>query len=293
YTQSGGSPITGIDGHRSIAEWDNENEVWVLVDMGELPKSYIEEYEAKQYPEGATILFNRQLFRSNKVTSTSPPSLDWDNISESVDAIHDGSATISFNTETGKLNMGGTFLAALPRRRQVAETPVELDLMTGEPIFICINTNGIMSSVKSSELSGIEDDSLAVFSYRWYGGPNLFVTGLDNYIINGVTQNRNEFFFGIKQGRDNGFRFNIESKVLEIRSTNVIVYNNKRLTTNPQTQDIPLPTSSGTHVIYVVQEAGQVLIKSIVNSNIGNIPFGSIILGTYQIGYNGSGDIIE
>lgn len=38
YTQAGGSPITGIDGHRSIAEWDNDNEVWSLVDMGELPQ---------------------------------------------------------------------------------------------------------------------------------------------------------------------------------------------------------------------------------------------------------------
>lgn len=38
YTQAGGSPLTGIDGHETVAEWNNEDGEWVLVDMGELPQ---------------------------------------------------------------------------------------------------------------------------------------------------------------------------------------------------------------------------------------------------------------
>lgn len=41
YTQAGGSPLTGIDGHETIAEWNNEDDEWVLVDMGELPKTSV------------------------------------------------------------------------------------------------------------------------------------------------------------------------------------------------------------------------------------------------------------
>lgn len=36
YTQAGGDPLTGIDGHETIAEWNNEDGEWTLVDMGEL-----------------------------------------------------------------------------------------------------------------------------------------------------------------------------------------------------------------------------------------------------------------
>ncbi len=39
YTQAGGDPLTGIDGHETVAEWNNEDGEWVLVDMGELPQT--------------------------------------------------------------------------------------------------------------------------------------------------------------------------------------------------------------------------------------------------------------
>jgi len=51
YTQAGGSPLTGIDGHRSIAEWDNDNEEWILVDMGALPEP---ENKIPDWVEGET-----------------------------------------------------------------------------------------------------------------------------------------------------------------------------------------------------------------------------------------------
>src|SRR5690606_21668167 len=54
YTQAGGVPLTGIDGHETVAEWDNENEVWVLVDMGVLPSIPVADDFGESAQEAAT-----------------------------------------------------------------------------------------------------------------------------------------------------------------------------------------------------------------------------------------------
>lgn len=54
YTQAGGSPITGIDGHRSIAEWNDTTSTWSLVDMGELPQIGLADDFGNSTNEGAT-----------------------------------------------------------------------------------------------------------------------------------------------------------------------------------------------------------------------------------------------
>lgn len=93
YTQSGGDPLTGIEGHETIAEWDNEEGEWSLVDMGELPDGGTKspDWVAGAYLEGDVRYHNNMTWRA-MIDTTDEPTIgsDWETLTPLSDFIEEG-----------------------------------------------------------------------------------------------------------------------------------------------------------------------------------------------------------
>src|SRR5699024_4217744 len=114
-------------------------------------------------------------------------------------------------------------------------------------------------------------------SYRKTTADRYSVNGLDNYSINGIGQSQNNFFGGNLLSTNRGFNFDTVNNTISVSGTKLAVYLNKRVLVAPQSQTIPLE-STGIYVLYVTQEG---VLDYIEQSNIVNIPFGSVKIGGY------------
>ena len=281
YTQSGGSPITGIDGHRSIAEWDNDNEVWSLVDMGEMPVGSLKEWVAGSYLQGDVRTYKNKVYRAKVNTTATPTGFDWQEIGGHTDAVIDQNATINFNGTTHELEVVGTLVIMSGNNRYRVNDPVNLALVQDEPAVLYVipdsSSTGNIGTIATQDIGGIPSDAIVFASYSRTTADRYSVNGLDNYSINGIGQSQNNFFGGNLLSTNRGFNFDTVNNTISVSGTKLAVYLNKRVLVAPQSQTIPLE-STGIYVLYVTQEG---VLDYIEQSNIVNIPFGSVKIGGY------------
>ncbi|WP_312310932.1 M14 family zinc carboxypeptidase [Empedobacter brevis] len=184
--------------------------------------------------------------------------------------------SINFDGVANIVTFGNSFFVIYNNQRVVAVDNQTINL-SSNPSVLYILPNGNINTRETTLLSSLPADAVIFASYSKITTTTYEVVGLTNYSLNGIPQRQKNYFIGEFIGYENGLNFDTVANKISISSTNVVLYSNKRILLTPQVQEIELATS-GIYCLYVTQEG---LLGSILQSSIANIPFGSVLIGSY------------